>query len=561
MRYGKVYFYDRMGNREPNEADKIREALDNFDAPRFRPPDEPRMMKNYTTQFSPLDTPPPISGNGTPPGAGMHQFLSESNREMMMDLPANISNFGRDDGSLILPANLMGGDETSIPNIDRYRMDLPSEIYPNDPMPRGISTPPMDIKFNLGENIGRDVDRGVMKGFGGERQYDDPMIEMEQKLGNIRFETEEEKRGKLITKFEENDYYGHEICAQCQAEDEYMERMRRQAEEERRKYDETMKRAKMYEDLTREKEETFKREEAERNKALRDHIDRVNAEMIELKKRRPKSPVQENYIFRHESPRIRDAEQRTRKDVYRAELDRQVEEKRLRRIAEFEKNEAIDATSNARAALEFANAREAERKSIEHAKEMARKQLEFQMEMARVGAPTDKNWLWWAERPDEHGWRDARLKGLKHTNQVERNQTIKQSIGMLEEFKARQAHDDMVMRDNRRAKYDKLRDQLHENSKMLYPLTKTESRPIIVQPDPRVEAAWREAHEKYDKKFAVLQDNAMKSISGAALDGVAHATTSCRRCARCARPLERKTTIVVNRGETILPHQTNWHRS
>ena len=153
-------------------------------------------------------SPPPISGNGTPPGAGMHQFLSESNREMMMDLPANISNFGRDDGSLskksrpefieifeffpVLPANLMGGDETSIPNIDRYRMDLPSEIYPNDPMPRGISTPPMDMKFNLGENIGRDVDRGVMKGFGGERQYDDPMIEMEQNLGNIRFETEEE---------------------------------------------------------------------------------------------------------------------------------------------------------------------------------------------------------------------------------------------------------------------------------------------------------------------------------------------------------------------------------
>ncbi|CAA91314.3 uncharacterized protein CELE_F07A11.1 [Caenorhabditis elegans] len=557
MRYGKVYFYDRMGNREPSEADKIREALDNFEAPRFRPPDEPRMMKNYTTQFSPLDTPPPM--NGTPPIAGMHHYLTDPDpsREMM-DLPANISNFGRDDASLVLPANLMGGADTSLPNIDRYKMDLPSEIYPNDPMPRGISTPPMNMKFNLGENIGRDVDRGVMNGFGAERQYQDPMIEIEQNLGNIRFESGNEKIKATITKFDE-DYYGNEICAQCQAEDAYMDRMRRQAEEERRKYEETMKRAKMYEDLTREKEETFKREEAERNKALRDHVDRVNAEMIEMKKRRPKSPVLENYIFRHESPRSRDVEVRTRKDAYRAELDRQVEEKRLRRIAEFEKNEAIDATSNARAALEFANAREAERKSIEHAKEMARKQLEFQMEMSRVGAPSDKNWLWWAERPDEHGWRDARLKGLKHTNQVERNQTFKQSIGMLEEFKARQAHDDMVMRDNRRAKYDKLRDQLHENSKMLYPLTKTESRPIIVQPDPRVEAAWREAHEKYDRKFAVLQDNAMKSISGAALDGVAHATTSCRRCARCARPMERKTTLFVNRGETILPHQANWH--
>ncbi|EGT44815.1 hypothetical protein CAEBREN_13344 [Caenorhabditis brenneri] len=260
MRYGKVYFYDRMGNREPNEADKIREALENFDAPRFRPPDEPRMMKNYTTQFSPLDTPPPNMGNGTPPGAGMHQYLTtDTNRDLMMDLPPNISNFGRDDSSLVLPANLMGGDETSIPNIDRYRMDLPSEIYPNDPMPRGLSTPPMNMKFNLGEDIGREVDRGIMKGFGEkERNYEDPLIEIEQKLGNIRFESGEERNGTLITKFDE-DYYGHEICAQCQAEDAYMERMRRQAEEERRKYDETMKRAKMYEDLTREKEEAFKK--------------------------------------------------------------------------------------------------------------------------------------------------------------------------------------------------------------------------------------------------------------------------------------------------------------
>uniref|UniRef100_A0A1I7TFB5 Uncharacterized protein n=1 Tax=Caenorhabditis tropicalis TaxID=1561998 RepID=A0A1I7TFB5_9PELO len=259
MRYGKVYFYDRMGNREPSEADKIREALDNFDAPRFRPPDEPRMMKNYTTQFSPLETPPPIIGNGTPPGIEMNRFLSESNREMMMDLPPNISNFGRDDASLVLPANLMGGDETTIPNIDRYRMDLPSEIYPNDPMPRGISTPPINMKFNLGEDIGREVDRGIMKGFGGgERNYEDPMVEMEQKLGNIRFESTEEKNGTLITRVEE-DYYGHEICAQCQAEDAYMERMRRQAEEERMKYEEQMRRARMYENMTREKEEAFKK--------------------------------------------------------------------------------------------------------------------------------------------------------------------------------------------------------------------------------------------------------------------------------------------------------------
>lgn len=134
-------------------------------------------------------------GTGTPPVAGMHQFLTDPDpgREMM-DLPANISNFARDDGSLVLPPNLMGGDETALPNIDRYRMDLPPDVYPDDPMPRGIGSPPMNgMKFNLGEEIGRDVDRGVMGGLGGavERKYDDPMVEMEQNLGNIRFESDE----------------------------------------------------------------------------------------------------------------------------------------------------------------------------------------------------------------------------------------------------------------------------------------------------------------------------------------------------------------------------------
>ncbi|CAI5442706.1 unnamed protein product [Caenorhabditis angaria] len=560
MRYGKVYFYDRMGNREPSEAEKIREALENFEAPRFRPPDEPRMMKNYSTGFSPLETPPPIIGS---PVANIRIMESASNN---MDLPANIVNFSGDSDDFRLPPNLDASDGLQNLN-DRFRMDSPPDIYgqpPDDPIPSIVSPP--NVRFNLGEDISKYTDQGIAQN-GYSRNYSNQVTEMDQltsNLGNIRMQTENEHDYGSSSANNWLDSGNHEICAQCRAEDDYMERMKRKAELERQKYDETMRKARIYENEMKLKEENMKKDEIERDKQLRNHIDRVNAELIELKRNRPKSPEQDNYIFRHESPRIRESDIRIQKDAYRAELDKQIEEKRLRKIAEFEKNEAIDATTNAKAALEFANAREAERRAVEHAKEMNRKQLEFQMEMSRIGAPIDKQWLWWAERPDEHGWRDARMKGLKHTNQVERNQTIKQSIGMLEEFKARQAHDDSTMRDLRRAKYDKLREQLHENSKMMYPgggLEKSNSRPIITQPDPRVEAAWREAHEKYDKKYQVLQDNASRSISGAALIGASSSTAhACRRCARCARPLEKIKDLSIGRGETILPHHSLWRQ-
>ncbi|CAB3405318.1 unnamed protein product [Caenorhabditis bovis] len=530
-----------MGNREPTEAEKIREALENFDAPRFRPPEEARLLKNYSAQFSPLETPPPIAE-----GSPMMAASSSSPIRGDMEFPPNLQSFADVDDSM--PANLAGNDGGELRDLDRFKMDLPSEIYPDDPMPRMIQTPPMNsLKFNLGENIANDIDNGLMAGRPAADNSKFDVDDVTRDLGNIRFENQQNTiRDSHLSS--SDDYNSREICAQCRAEDDYMDRLRRKADEERRKYEEMMRRAKIYDHEMHEKEAAFKKEEAERNAALREHIDRVNAELIELKRNRTKSPPQENYIFRHESPRARLDETRRRQDAYRAELDRQVEEKRVRRIAEFETAEALDAMSNARAALEFANAREAERKSAEHAKELARKQLEFQ------------NWLWWAERPDEHGWRDARMRSMTHTNQVERNVIIKESIGKLEDFKSRQSHDDQAMRDLRRAKYDRIREQLHENSKMMYPLTKTESRPIIVQPDPRVEAAWREAHEKYDKKFRVLQENPMRSISGTALDGPTtstHATTSCRRCARCARPLERKSTFTVHRGETILPNTFN----
>ncbi|CAB3405298.1 unnamed protein product [Caenorhabditis bovis] len=50
-----------------------------------------------------------------------------------------------------------------------------------------------------------------------------------------------------------------------------MDRLRRKADEERRKYEEMMRRAKIYDHEMHEKEAAFKKEEAERNAALTYH--------------------------------------------------------------------------------------------------------------------------------------------------------------------------------------------------------------------------------------------------------------------------------------------------
>lgn len=84
----------------------------------------------------------------------------------------------------------------------------------------------------------------------------------------------------------------------------------------------------------------------------------------------------------------------------------------------------------------FAAYREIEESRKMHDQDAWRRQLElqvnarrwetkiyFRMEMQKKAPPVDDGWLWWAERPDEHGWRAARIE--QQSNQVERNEYMK----------------------------------------------------------------------------------------------------------------------------------------
>ncbi|GMT14956.1 hypothetical protein PFISCL1PPCAC_6253, partial [Pristionchus fissidentatus] len=131
-RYGKVYYYDRMGNREPTEADRIRGALDNFDAPRFRPPENVSITKRYDTRFSPLSSPAPIE-------------IPSSSLLISDQFPS------------LHPLPRRGSSTDSMPP---HLMDIPHSLKeepPSDPMPpRSI-----DPLYNLqeGVDLGVDVDR------------------------------------------------------------------------------------------------------------------------------------------------------------------------------------------------------------------------------------------------------------------------------------------------------------------------------------------------------------------------------------------------------------------
>ncbi|GMS84521.1 hypothetical protein PENTCL1PPCAC_6696, partial [Pristionchus entomophagus] len=566
-RYGKVYYYDRMGNREPSEADRIRGALDNFDAPRFRPPENVSITKRYDTRFSPLSSPAPIE--------------IPSSSLLIADQFPNVNPLPRGDSipsTHSLPPHLM-----NIPH------SLKEDAHPSDPMqPRTL-----DPLYNLQEGVdmGIDVDRrlrfshsdslngvgGVMKDLdrfrmddgeigmreeGIRMEYRDDGGETDSLMADMRVVADLMRGlgGKTIGgrmgggggggvdhsiefSHSREEEYGEEVCAQCRAEEKYMEMMRRKAEEEDEKRKLGRERANRYESDLLRKEEEVKKEEMDRRRALEGLVDKVNNDLVgEYRRRAAIRDMPDAMIFRQEDDNDRRRLDDTRKELFAKTLEGQIDEGRRRRLNAREKDDEMDIRSNHRAAREYAEEQRLREKEMRHARESEMKSLQFQMEMnarrRKMGGGGGDEW--WIERPDEHGWREARLAMKGKERQLEKNYHLQENIDRLEEFKRRQEQEDRTAKEAENIRYARLRDKIHEQNDMMREYDEFgkrrarkagEERNYMTTIDPRVEQAWKEAHEKNDKRYRVLQESEGRIAIG---EGK---TTHCKRCVRCARPL------------------------
>ncbi|KAF8363493.1 hypothetical protein PRIPAC_90416, partial [Pristionchus pacificus] len=559
-RYGKVYYYDRMGNREPTEADRIRGALDNFDAPRFRPPENVSITKRYDTRFSPLSSPAPIE-------------ISSSNLLISNQFPS-LQSHSRGSSSTDLIPPLM-----NIPNSLK-------EEYPPDPMPPRT----LDPLYNLqeGVDLGVEVDRrlrfshsdslngmvGIMKDLDRFRMDDGEIGGREENgirtayrdeggilggigrkisgdgiggirdgIGEVMGEMGRGEGQSMEFSHTREDSYGEEVCAQCRAEEKYMEMMRKKAEEEEEKRKMGKERANRYEIDLQRKEEELKREEMGRRRALEGLVDKVNNDLVGEHRRR--AAIREKpdaMIFRQEDEGDRRRLDESRKDLFAKTLEGQIDEGRRRRLNARDKEDEMDIRSNDRASREYAEEQRLREIEIKHARETEMKSLQFQIEMnarrREIGEGSGEEW--WMERPDEHGWREARLMVKGRERQLEKNYHLQENIDRLEEFKRRQEQEDRSAKEAENIRYAKLRDKIHEQNDLMREyddfgkrrtMKAGEERNYMTSIDPRVEKAWKEAHEKNDKRYRVLQESEGRIRIGESK------TTHCKRCIRCARPL------------------------
>ncbi|GMT14955.1 hypothetical protein PFISCL1PPCAC_6252, partial [Pristionchus fissidentatus] len=343
------------------------------------------------------------------------------------------------------------------------------------------------------------------------------------------------------------DEYGEEVCAQCRAEEKYMEMMKKKAEEEEEKRRILRERAVRYESDLQRKEGELKKDEMDRRRALEGLVDKVNNELVDEHRRR--AAIQEKadaLIFRQEEEGLRRREDESRKDLFAKTLEYQIEDGRRRRLNARDKVDEMDIRSNDRAAREHAE--EQRRRQIEtrHTRDVHMKSLQFQIQMemnARRGREVESD-LWWMERPDEHGWREARLEWKRKERQLEKNYNLQGNIDRLEEFKKRQEQQDMTAKEAENNRYARLRDKIHEQSQLMTEYdefgkkrmrNEGEERKFITSIDPRVEHAWKEAHEKNDKRYRVLQESEGRIRIGE------HTKTTCKRCVRCSRVLSHHT--------------------
>ncbi|GMR36805.1 hypothetical protein PMAYCL1PPCAC_07000, partial [Pristionchus mayeri] len=258
----------------------------------------------------------------------------------------------------------------------------------------------------------------------------------------------------------EDEYEG--VCAQCRAEEKYMEMMRKKAEEEEEKRKMRRERANRYESDLLRKEEELKKEEMERRKALEGFVDRVNNDLVGEHRRRV--AIQEKpdvMIFRQEDEGERSRMDESRKELFAKTLEGQIDEGRRRRLLAREKEDEMDIRSNDRAAREYAEEERMREREMKHARESEMKSLQFQMEMnARRRGMEEGGDEWWIQRPDEHGWREARLRIKGRERQLEKNYHLQENIDRLEEFKKRQELEDKSAKEAENIRYARLRDKV-----------------------------------------------------------------------------------------------------
>ncbi|VDM38063.1 unnamed protein product [Toxocara canis] len=469
MRYGKIYFYDRMGNRVNDTRQEAIRGFDAFDVPNFRPPSDDSLTKTYGVgkkyemQITrpPFQTPPPeIHERRTPvvtppPIRGVYPVETPPPMDNVTDSELLLGHLTRNNGLESTTAA-------------RY-----NEVFPEDPIPfscvEETEAPPLSKYDESTKGLG-----GVADGIN--------VCDIHSADDKTNYREREEE----------------DLCERCKYEQRHMDAMN--AELERRQHENirTVERTQRYADDIAAKEAKFHVVEESRRSELEAHIDSVNEQLIN-----------QRLAFREphfeEIPILGGSEERggASKDDklrYKEDLDRQI----------------------------LAQEREIRMAQEKHDRDQLKKFHSLQIQLnAQKRNTVDEPW--WVQRPDEHGWREWRLRA--HSSQLERNHRQQDSLQRLADFKRRLEQEDEQARNEQKLRYDALREKIHEQSELIR--QRVEHARGIARPlNESVVDAWKREWKRNDQRYRILQEGEGRKsyLETIGLERV-------KRCRRCLRPI------------------------
>jgi len=498
MRYGKIYFYDRLGNKVQDETTpEVKEEVLSFPQRGSRPSKRSKMTR-IRFNFAQLSPPFAAASSGYVPD---DPFFKED--IFGLESPP----IGR------MPDELQ--DDLSF-GVERKVLETPPEPEVKTILPGDILSPLNDLRASP--------------------------------------EQEEDERFKVIKELEKLnlDEDGHAYDEGARARDfvEDSGRIGRSDAQLTLKHSHSahdigeVVRRKNIEDegelcehcLLEERKRSAARTEAMLKEKLDRHIHEVNEMKMKNQRRRPEllpMGVLPPFMNRDDDAlRIRRDQQ---KAAYRIELEEEMTRKRLAAELEKAREKKMDNFANTEDAREYARTRNEQIRFDEDERARNRDILEKQMEIKRLTKKESEDQLEWWEKKPLPGQKPIERDAEFLSDQLRRNEALKRSIEQLEKFKEVQLQDEQARRVADRLHFSELKEKIDEQSALIRDRDLPDrTRQYVFAPNPVVFKAWEEAHLNNDKKYRILQDLEHQKRRQRQIEEESR-SIRCRRCHRLIR--------------------------
>ncbi|CEF66275.1 Hypothetical protein SRAE_2000094500 [Strongyloides ratti] len=443
MRYGKIYYYDRMGNKIENEAPYLKEDID---LTTLHNSNDPILKNSFANEINDLQY-----NNMNYDSFSLSKNSSDKN--FVHELPEELD-------QLILNEKKKDYDNDSIEEYDKKKFQIKNTSIENGESI--IFTPP-------------ETSNRMINNFDKRLLYEDDSLNLNDK-NNTNYSLNHDNNCINIL--------DDDLCSECAKHDLYIKN-----DEENKKL----------------------------RRNLENHI-KLQNELLMNKKKDELLPMNVLPNFDREDDYNNTTKKYNDKLKYRKELEDEIERKRIISLNEMENEKFQNNKRNTIDAMLYAEEMKMKEKKDNNIKEY--QNMIYQHQIKKKNNPKEEVTEWWERRPKFIGEDGKSFTQLVDDGSHLRRQLAKQKLLQvagknLEIYKANMAKEDELARRHQKEKYEEMRNDIAEQSRLIREGDKKYLSKGKIGNDnlsdsqkwkEKVFDKWAKEHEENDKKYRILQD-------------------------------------------------------